>query len=159
MTAHTPHVQKLHINTQKLRPRLLGPRFFSHNHCAPSPAFQHAHRDDPVSRTLPTYCCNLSSVRGVRRQVGPALACLAVPARLRTWRFAPPSLTTPIAVSSTYSSAPIGTRIHATAVEVRDFFFSGAPQHLLNPFRAPEPLLILNPSNAVPKTGFQLQRG
>ena len=27
---------------------------------------------------------------------------------------------------------------------------------LLNPLRAPEPLPILNPSNFVPKTGFQL---
>ena len=29
----------------------------------------------------------------------------------------------------------------------------------VNPFRAPNPLTILNPGNFVPKTGFQWQRG
>ena len=29
----------------------------------------------------------------------------------------------------------------------------------LNPFRAPEPLLILNPSNFVPKNGFPVVKG
>ena len=29
----------------------------------------------------------------------------------------------------------------------------------LNPFRAPEPLLILNPSNVVPKKGFPVVKG
>ena len=30
---------------------------------------------------------------------------------------------------------------------------------LLNPFRAPEPLSILNPSNFVPKKGFPVVKG
>ena len=31
--------------------------------------------------------------------------------------------------------------------------------HLFNPFRAPEPLPILNPSNFVPKIGFPVVKG
>ena len=40
-----------------------------------------------------------------------------------------------------------------------DTFFFGIMSEFLNPFRAPEPLPILNPSNFVPKKGFKLQRG
>ena len=37
-----------------------------------------------------------------------------------------------------------------------EYFSNGG---LLNPFRAPEPLPILNPSNFVPKNGFPVVKG
>ena len=49
-------------------------------------------------------------------------------------------------------------KTHAT-IGMHHFFSGGFSIWELNPFRAPEPLSTLNPSNFVPKNGFPVVKG
>ena len=55
------------------------------------------------------------------------------------------------------------TQIHYYNVDliyIATLWFQGeSPTYILNPFRAPEPLPILYPSNLVPKNGFPVVKG